>query len=164
MSAGNAAARPDHAVPMTENPSPYDVIAVGGGMTGLTASAFAARAGCRVLLCDKEAVLGGLVRSLRRDGFTWDAGIRALEDSGIIFPMLEALGIDVEFARSPVSLGIEDRVIPVESPANLTDYRALLEHFYPESHEDIVRILAVIQRVMKHMDVLYGVENPRSRT
>ena len=138
----------------------YDVVVVGGGMAGLTAGAFAVKAGLRVLLCDKEPVLGGLVRSFERGGFTWDAGIRALEDSGIILPMLEQLGIDIEFVKSPVSLGIEDRVIPVESTAHLDDYRQLLEHFYPASRSDIHRILKVIQRVMRHMDVLYGIENP----
>jgi len=137
-----------------------DVVVVGGGMAGLTASAYAARAGHRVLLFDKQPVLGGLVQSFQREGFTWDAGIRALEDSGIVFPMLEDLGIDVDFVKSPVSLGIEDRVIPVESTASLDDYRRLLEHFYPESRQDIQSILAVIRRVMKHMDVLYGIENP----
>ncbi len=129
-------------------------------MAGLTASSFAARGGLKVLLCDKEPVLGGLINSFERDGFVWDAGIRALEDSGIIFPMLEGLGIDIEFVKSPVSLGIEDRVIPVESPANLADYQALLEHFYPDHRADIERILDLVRRVMRHMKVLYGVENP----
>ena len=138
----------------------HDVIVVGGGMAGLTASAFLARSGHSVLLCDKQPVLGGLIRSFQRVGFTWDAGIRALENSGIIFPMLDALGITIDFVRSPVSLGIEDRIIPVESRANLADYQALLEHFYPDRHADIGRILNVIRRVMKHMDVLYGVDNP----
>lgn len=138
----------------------YDLVVVGGGMAGLTASAFAAKAGHSVLLCDKEATLGGLIHSFVRDGFTWDAGIRALENSGIIFPMLESLGISVDFVRSPVSLGMEDRVIPVESPRNLADYEALLEHFFPESSTDVARIIKVIKQVMKHMDVLYGVENP----
>ena len=140
--------------------STHDLIVVGGGMAGLTASAFAARTGHRVLLCDKEAVLGGLVNSFERGGFTWDAGIRALEDSGIIFPMLKSLGISLDFVRSTVSLGIEDRVIPVESTENLADYQALLEHFYPESRADIARIIREIKLVMKHMGVLYGVENP----
>jgi phytoene dehydrogenase-like protein len=147
-------------VPTKGGRTSCDILVVGGGMAGLTASAYAARDGCRVLLCDKEPTLGGLVRSFEREGFTWDAGIRALENSGIIFPMLEDLGIEMRFVKSPVSLGIEDRVIPVESAEHLVDYRALLEHLYPECHEDIARILKVVRRVMKHMDVLYGIENP----
>ena len=160
MSAMERADHPNLADPTADHRAPYDVIVVGGGMAGLTAGAYAARAGCSVLLCEKEPVIGGLVRSFERDGFTWDAGIRALEDSGIIFPMLADLGIEIDFVKSPVSLGIEDRVIPVESTANLTDYRELLEHFYPNSHADIARILRTIRRIMKHMEVLYGVENP----
>jgi len=139
---------------------PHDVVIVGGGMAGLTACAYAVRAGHRVLLLEKERFLGGLVQSFKRDGYTWDAGIRALEDSGIILPMLEDLGMRLDFVLSHVSLGIEDRVIPVESEANLDDYRKLLEHFFPRSREDIARILKVVRRVMKHMDVLYGIENP----
>lgn len=142
------------------SPTTYDIIVVGGGMAGLTASAFSARAGFSVLLCDKEPVLGGLVNSFERNGFTWDGGIRALEDSGIIFPMLDSLGVSLDVVKSPVSLGIEDRVIPVESLANLAEYQALLEHFYPDSTADIARILDEVKRVTKHMDVLYGVENP----
>jgi len=129
-------------------------------MAGLTAAAFAARSGCRVLLCEKEPVMGGLVNSFERGGFVWDAGIRALEDSGIILPMLDSLGLSVEFVKSPVSLGIEDKVVSVTSPASLGEYRSLLETLYPESRTDIGRIIGVIRRVMKHMDVLYGIENP----
>ena len=138
----------------------YDLIVVGGGMAGLTASAFAARAGRSVLLCEQGPALGGLIHSFERGGFTWDAGIRALENSGIILPMLENLGIPLDFVKSPVSLGIEDHVIPVESAAHLADYQALLEELYPDAHLDIRRIIAVIRRVMRWMDVLYGVENP----
>ncbi|MFW6313453.1 MAG: NAD(P)-binding protein [Spirochaetota bacterium] len=113
----------------------YDTIVVGGGMAGLTAAAFIADAGHSDLLCEKEAVLGGLVNSFERDGFIWDAGIRAFEDSGVIVPMLKSLGIDRSFVKRPVSIGIEDRIIPVESPSVLAGYEDLLVHFYPESRE-----------------------------
>ena len=160
MSAEKGSLPKDEEAAMDASLMPYDVIIVGGGMAGLTACAYAARAGYHVLLCDKEPALGGLTQSFQREGFTWDAGIRALEDSGIILPMLDDLGIEVDFVPSPVSLGIEDCVIPVETEDNLHDYRQLLERFFPESQEDIARILKVIRRVMKNMDVLYGVENP----
>jgi phytoene dehydrogenase-like protein len=75
----------------------YDVVVVGGGMAGLTAAAYLSRAGARVLLCEKEKQVGGLVNSFERGGFVFDGGIRAIENSGIVHPMLRQLGIDVEF-------------------------------------------------------------------
>ena len=50
----------------------YEAIIVGGGMAGLTAAAYLVRAGKRVLLCEKEQEVGGLVASFERGGFTFD--------------------------------------------------------------------------------------------
>jgi phytoene dehydrogenase-like protein len=138
----------------------YDVLVVGGGAAGLTAAAYAARAGRSVGLFDKQDRLGGLVQSVDRDGFVFDMGLRAVENAGIVLPMLAELGLRLDYVRSPVSIGIEDQVIRVDSPASLVTYRDLLLQFYPDSAADIDRILALIERVMKDMDVLYGIDNP----
>ena len=89
----------------------YDVIVAGGGISGLTASAYLAKSGYTVLLCEKESKVGGLVNSFERDGFRYDGGIRAVENSGIMFPMLRQLGIDLDFVRSTVSIGLGTDVI-----------------------------------------------------
>ena len=138
----------------------YDVIIVGGGMAGLTAGAFLADAGYSVLICEKENQVGGLINSFEKNGFTFDSGIRAIEDSGIIFPMLKNLGIDIKFVKSQVSVGIEDRVINIISEESLQDYFELLVGFYPENRCDIEKIINHIKTVMKYMKVLYGIENP----
>lgn len=137
-----------------------DVLVVGGGMAGLTAAAYLSRADYKTVLVEKNDNCGGLVNSFTRDGFLFDAGLRALEDAGIILPMLKDLGIDIEFIKSPVSVGIENEILHLEDAGSLDAYREMLRRLYPDSREDIDRILAVIRRVMKHMDVLYGVENP----
>jgi phytoene dehydrogenase-like protein len=138
----------------------YSTIVVGGGIAGLTAAAYLSRAGEKVLLIEKNGECGGLVNSFTRDGFHFDAGVRALEDAGIIFPMLKDLGIHLDVVKSPVSLGIENEIIHIEGHNSLFEYRELLAKFYPESKEEIDQVIKIIRKIMKHMDVLYGIENP----
>jgi len=138
----------------------HDAVVVGGGMAGLTAASYLAKAGRKVLLCEKEQKVGGLVNSFERGGFVFDGGIRAIESSGIVLPMLRQLGIDIEFLPNTVSIGIGDEVVRVSTEDSLTDYQALLERQFPENRPDISRIIAEVRRVMDYMDILYGIDNP----
>jgi len=143
---------------MSENK--YHTIVVGGGIAGLTAAAYLAREGQKVLLVEKNRECGGLVNTFTHNGFQFDAGVRALEDAGIIFPMLMDLNIPLEVVKSPVSLGIENEILHIESIEDLDKYRLLLIRFFPESEGEINEVIKVIRKIMKHMDVLYGIENP----
>ncbi|MEZ5072471.1 MAG: NAD(P)/FAD-dependent oxidoreductase [Bacteroidales bacterium] len=138
----------------------YHSVVVGGGMAGLTCAAYLAKAGKSVLLLEKNRECGGLVSTFEREGFRFEAGLRALENAGIIRPMLKELGIDLEMVPSPVSVGLEDRIIHIRDLESLDEYRDLLVRFYPESSGAIDRLMVVIRKIMGHMDVLYGVENP----
>ncbi len=133
---------------------------VGGGIAGLTSAAYLSRAGHNVLLFEKNKECGGLVNSFTRDGFHFDAGLRALEDAGIILPMLMDLGIKLDVVKSPVSIGIENEIINIESLESLETYREMLKRLYPESEGEINSVLKIIRKIMKYMDVLYGIENP----
>jgi phytoene dehydrogenase-like protein len=143
---------------MSENT--YNTIIVGGGIAGLTSAAYLSRSKQKVLLIEKNKECGGLVNSFVRDGFHFDAGVRALEDAGIIFPMLKDLGIQLDVVKSKVSLGIENRILHIENLSSLKQYRDLLKEIFPESEGEIDEVIKIIRTVMKHMDVLYGIENP----
>ena len=138
----------------------YDAVIVGGGISGLTAAAFLSKAGKSVLVCEKEDKCGGLVTTFERDGFIYDGGIRAFENSGVLFPMLHQLGINIDFLPNRISMGIEDKVIYFDSEENLLDYQDLLEGLYPESREEIKQIFEQIRRIMFYMEVQYGIDNP----
>jgi len=138
----------------------YSTIIVGGGIAGLTSAAYLSAAGQKVLLIEKNRECGGLVNSFTHDGFQFDAGVRALEDAGIIFPMLKDLGIKLDVVKSKVSLGIENEILHIEDLSSLLKYRELLLKLYPECKVEIDEVLKVIRKIMKHMDVLYGIENP----
>jgi phytoene dehydrogenase-like protein len=138
----------------------YNTIIVGGGIAGLTSAAYLSREGQRVLLIEKNKECGGLVNSFTRDGFHFDAGVRALEDAGIIFPMLKDLGIQLEVVKSPVSLGIENEILHIENLDSLSKYRELLIKLFPDCEGEIDELVKIIRKIMKYMDVLYGLENP----
>ncbi len=129
-------------------------------MAGLTAAAYLSRAGYEVLLIEKNKDCGGLLNSFQRDRFTFDGGARSIENSGILHPMLNDLGIKLELLNSPVSIGIENNVINIISRDSLNDYKSLLEKLYPESIEDIDKIISFIEKVLKDMAILYGIDNP----
>jgi len=138
----------------------YKTIIVGGGIAGLTSAAYLSRAGQNVMLFEKNKECGGLVNSFTQDGFHFDAGVRALENAGIIFPMLKDLGIHLEVVKSKVSVGIENEILHIENLRSLEDYRTLLLKLYPQSDADIDAVIRIIRKIMKYMDVLYGIENP----
>ncbi|NCB74533.1 MAG: NAD(P)/FAD-dependent oxidoreductase [Clostridia bacterium] len=138
----------------------YDAIVVGGGLAGLTSAAYLSRYGFRTLLCEKGQKTGGLVSTFRHQGFAFDAGIRAFENSGIILPMLKILGIEMEFTSNPVSIGIENMWVKLNSRESLQDYVSMLKALYPYNTRDIASIADEIIKVMGYMDVLYGIDNP----
>jgi phytoene dehydrogenase-like protein len=138
----------------------YDAIIVGGGAAGLTAAAYLSRSGCSTLVCEKEAQCGGFVNTFERNGFVFDGGIRALEDAGVLFRMLKQLGVDIDFVKNRVTVGIEDQVIQVNSDDDLNVYGKLLTDLYPSSSEEISAIIDDIRIIMRYMDIQYGIDNP----
>ena len=138
----------------------YNTIIVGGGIAGLTSAAYLSREGQKVLLIEKNKECGGLVNSFTHNGFHFEAGVRALEDAGIIFPMLKDLGIQLDVVKSPVSVGVENEILNIENVDSLNKYRDLLVKLYPESVGEIDEVIKKIRQIMKQMDVLYGIENP----
>jgi phytoene dehydrogenase-like protein len=70
-----------------------DVVIVGGGLAGLTAACYLARAGVGVTLFEKSAGLGGRATSQAQDGYTFNRGIHALYTGGAGSEVLRELGI-----------------------------------------------------------------------
>ena len=138
----------------------FDVLVVGGGAAGLTAAAYCAKAGYSTLVCERWEKTGGLVDTFQYRDFSFDAGIRALEDSGVITPMLRSLGLSIEFVKNPVTIGVKDRAVRLNGEESLSEYADLYKSIFPQESAAIDAIIAEVVKVMRYMDVLYGIENP----
>ncbi len=136
------------------------IIVVGAGISGLTAATSLAMRGHSVLVLEKLPTCGGLVNSFVRDGFLFDGGIRAVENAGMVKPMLKELEIDLPLLPSKVSLGVEDRIISADSKESLAAYETLLKELYPQSCEDVEKVVKVIAKFDVYMQVLFGSDSP----
>ena len=138
----------------------YEAIVAGGGLAGLTCAAYLAKSGCKTLLCEQGRTTGGLVRTFRHKGYAFDAGIRAFENSGILYPMLKSLGLEMVTRQNPVSVGIGAEWVRMTTRDSLREYEAMLGRLFPDNTADIRLIAGEIRKVITYMDVLYGIDNP----
>ncbi|MGD8458572.1 MAG: NAD(P)/FAD-dependent oxidoreductase [Anaerolineales bacterium] len=136
------------------------VVIVGAGMAGLTAAAYLVREKFDVLLLEKNDRVGGLVHTFENDRFFFDSGPRAFVNSGIVQPILKDLGIDWEFLKNRVSIGIEDRLFHVDSMDALREYERILGSLYPENLAEIEKITSYIDKLSEYTRVLYEFDNP----
>ena len=79
---------------MQRNDYDRDVIVIGGGVAGLAAAAFLARAGNRVRLLEQSHAMGGRARTKQQDGFLLNIGPHALYRGGRGIEVLRELGIE----------------------------------------------------------------------
>lgn len=78
------------------------VLIVGAGLTGLSAAALLARAGCAVTIFEKAGAAGGRARTRQRDGFFFNQGGHALYLHGPGEQVLRDLG--VRYSGAPPQL------------------------------------------------------------
>lgn len=137
-----------------------NIVIVGAGMGGLTASVYLTMNHYNVLLLDKNNRIGGLVNTFEQDGFFFDAGPRAFVNSGIVQPMLKQLGIPLDFVENKISIGVEDQMFRVNSMESLKDYQSILKNLYPESIREIENIISITNELSDYTKILYQFDNP----
>src|SRR5690349_20069079 len=76
-----------------------DVAMVGGGLAGLTAACYLARAGVAVTVFVKAPALGGRAATQDYAGYRFNRGVHALYTGGSASAVLQELGIAYTYGR-----------------------------------------------------------------
>lgn len=140
----------------TPLPESADVIVVGAGLGGLTAAAYLARRGMRVVCVDAHYVAGGCATQFRRRTdhgfFHFDVGLHYIGDcgpGGQIPGVLAPLGIDIDM-RPLDPDGFDTLVFPgleFRVPVGLDRYRDRLVETFPKERSGIDRYVRFVREV-----------------
>ncbi len=144
---------------MTEE---YDVLVVGGGLAGLCAAAYAARDGNSALVCEQSDQTGGYFRSFTRAGFTFDAGLKAVEDSGMLLPMLRQLDLEskVKLHKITSALALPDDFIPLHDKSGIKEFYAVLGNHFPAQRRGLEALLRQSDRIAAWVSLMSTIPNP----
>jgi phytoene dehydrogenase-like protein len=140
-----------------------DVLIIGGGVNGLTAAAFLARAGRKVLVVERRATPGGLCATGE-----FHPGFRAnlcVDDAGWV-PAAVSRELDLAAHGYAPSIAPVSMTIPIDGAAPLVitpDVRATADALRVHSPHDAARWPAfceLVARLSGFLEALYGVRPP----
>jgi phytoene dehydrogenase-like protein len=144
---------------MTEE---HDVLVVGGGLAGLCAGAYAARDGNSVLVCEQSDQTGGYFRSFTREGFTFDTGLKAVEDSGMLLPMLRQLDLEskVNLHKITSALALPDDFIPLHDRSDIREFYSVLGDHFPDQRRGLEALLRQSRKIAAWVNLMGTIPNP----
>jgi len=140
-----------------ENGKRYDVIVIGSGMGGLTASAFLAKKGLKTLLLEKEDQVGGYVVSFKRRGCTFDATgafVGGCHEGGEFYKILQEIGVQQEIEFIPVHHvqniypGFEVHL----QPGGYHSYTEALFDLFPKEEKGLKTYLSMVKRIGEEIE------------
>ncbi len=121
---------------MAESQNRYDVIIIGAGVAGLVCANYLVRMGKKVLVAEHGQQVGGNIQGIWRKGYFFDAGSQSTENVGILFPILQDLGL-----YKPEQWDRADwRWMTPDCDVVLRDFpqiRSDFKKYFPESASDI---------------------------
>ncbi len=116
----------------------WDVIIVGAGVGGLTAAALLVKAGCRVLVLDRNPHPGGTAYVYKRKGFTFPMGPLGFGTPSLVIKNLHSLdGEDLKLSPIQYRIKAFDLDIPISHP-------------FPKMIEELIKLFPTEDETIKN--------------
>lgn len=137
--------------------SQFDVAVVGAGIAGQICANFLARAGKDVVMIEQNHQGGGNMSGFRREGFYFDGGDQSFESLGIVFPILDELGLydPADWVRADFRMISDDFDFRVDS---LEQVETALQDAFP-NEPGIRPLFDEIREVSRFLDAQYDPED-----
>ena len=133
----------------------YDVIIIGGGLSGLTAAAYLAKKGYKVIVLEKQHQFGGFVHSYKRKEYEFEASthqafcLKHEEYAGDVFRILGIKNVVPEKSENMYEIiHFDDNYEMNERymlPSGFKRIRKRLYEYFPDDKDDIDRYCKLIE-------------------
>lgn len=126
----------------------HDVIIIGAGIGGLIAGNYLAKKGVKTLICEQHQKPGGYVCGFKRNGFYFDGGAQSFSSCGLLFPILQELGLleRLKFVRTDHRFVLPD--VDVTTKSWQSFQKSFVEAF-PEFREELNGFFSKLTEVIK---------------
>ncbi|MBN2155305.1 MAG: NAD(P)/FAD-dependent oxidoreductase [Candidatus Lokiarchaeota archaeon] len=143
------------------NMDKYDVIIVGAGLAGLTSAAYLTKYEKKVLVLEQFKDVGGYFRKFTEKGYTFDSGIKAIEDGGILKGVIKTLDLEnkVQLHHSITGMMFPDKLIALYSRKEINHYFTHLQEKFPEDAHGIKEIMKFVRDISGLIDAFQGMSN-----
>ncbi|MFW0790013.1 phytoene desaturase family protein [Gordonia sp. CPCC 205333] len=137
-----------------------DAIVVGAGLGGLSAAAYLAAVGKRVILLEKYSALGGSSHVFQRRGrWEFDCGVHYVGecgDDGAVTTVMRGLGLDDRIEWLPLDESGFDRIIgpgfELATPVGWDAYLTNLHKSFPDEPRAVRRFHSVMRKLGESVD------------
>ena len=125
----------------------FEIVIIGAGLGGLSAAAYLAKAGKKVLVLEHHAVPGGYAHEFRRGKYRFEVSLHALDGAapgGWAYPVLKDLGImdRIHFHRMDPFYTVRFPNHEITAHADMIEYEAELIRHFPAEKENIRALIA----------------------